>query len=109
MPSQGRLGKHNALVGTLEYTLRIMDEVDIIKIIKRRQGRFQAQRRPGQQEQMDQVHRLITEEYDALLAEIEAARLLTSRDEIAASRSKAERDNETAEAEILGDQGQAGG
>jgi hypothetical protein len=53
-------------------------------------------------EQMDQAARLIAEEYDALLAEIEAVRS-TSRD------SKAERDNETAEAEILGDLGQSGG
>ena len=80
-----------------------MDEIDVIKVIKRRQAKFQAQRRPGPQEQMDPVARLIEEEYDALLAEIEAVRLVES------VRSKAERDNEKAEAEILGDQGQSGG
>jgi hypothetical protein len=78
------------------------DEIDIIKVIKRRQANFQDQLRHGPKEQMDQVARLIAEEYDALLAEIEAVRS-KSRD------SKAERDNETAEAEILGDLGQSGG
>jgi hypothetical protein len=74
-----------------------MDEIDII--IKRRQAKF-----------MDQVARLVAEEYDALLAEIEAVRSVKSRDETAvAVRSKAERVNEAAEAEILGDQGQSGG
>jgi hypothetical protein len=87
-----------------------MDEIDVIKVIKRRQVKFQAQRRPGAQEQMDQVARLIAEEYDALLAEIEAVRLVKSSDETAAAiRSKAESDNEIAEAEILGDLGQSGG
>jgi hypothetical protein len=56
------------------------------------------------------VARLVAEEYDALLAEIEAVRSVKSRDETAvAVRSKAERVNEAAEAEILGDQGQSGG
>jgi hypothetical protein len=50
-----------------------MHEIDIIKVIKRRQAKFQAQRRPGTQEQMYEVARLIAEEYDALLAEIGAA------------------------------------
>jgi hypothetical protein len=87
-----------------------MDEIDVIKVIKRRQAKFQAQRRAGAQEQMDQVDRLIAEEYDALLAEIEALRLVELRDETAAAiRSKAENDNEIAEAEILGDLGQSGG
>jgi len=87
-----------------------MDEIDVIKVIKRRQAKFQAQRRPGAQEQMDQVARLIAEEYDALLAEIESVRLVKSRDETAAANhSQAERDNEAAEAEILGDLGQSGG
>jgi predicted transcriptional regulator len=85
------------------------DEINIIKIIKRRQAKFQDQLRPGPQEQMDEVARLITEEYDALLAEIEAVRS-KSRDETAvAINSKAKRDNEMAEAEILGDLGQLGG
>jgi hypothetical protein len=87
-----------------------MDEIDIIKVIKRRQAKFQAQRRSGPQEQMDQVACLIAEEYDALLAEIQAVRLAQPRDEVAAAvRAKAESDNETAEAEILGDLGQSGG
>ncbi len=46
---------------------------------------------------MDDVARLITEEYDALLAEIEVA---------IANRPEAQRLNNKAEAEILGDQGQ---
>ena len=75
-----------------------MDEIDIIKVIKRRRASFQAQCGRGTQ-QTDQVPRLIAEEYDALLAEIEAAPL----------PSTAESDNEAAEAEILGDQGQSGG
>ena len=84
-------------------------EIDIIKVIKRRQANFQDQLRHGPKEQMDQVARLIAEEYDALLAEIEAIRS-KSRDETAAAiNSRAERDNETAEAEILGDLGQLGG
>jgi hypothetical protein len=85
------------------------DEIDIIKVINRRQAKFQGQLRPGPQEQMDEVARLIAEEYDALLAEIKAVRS-KSRDETAAAiNSKAERHNETAEAEILGDLGQLGG
>jgi len=87
-----------------------MHEIDIIKVIRRRQAKFQTQPRPGTQEQMDQVPRLIAEEYDALLAEIEAARFVKSRDESAAPLpSSAQSDNEAAEAEILGDQGQSGG
>jgi hypothetical protein len=87
-----------------------MHEIDIIKIIERRQAKFQTLRRPGTQEQMDEVARLIAEEYDSLLAEIEAARFVKSRDESATSLpSREESDNEAAEAEILGDQGQSGG
>jgi hypothetical protein len=90
--------------------IEIMDEIDIVKVIRRRQAKFRDQRRPGSQEQMDQVARLIEEEYDALLAEIEAVRIEKSRDKSAAAiRSKAESDNQAAEAEILGDQGQSGG
>ena len=50
-----------------------MDATAVIAIIKRRRAKFQAQRRSGSQEYMDETARLITEEYDALLAEIEAA------------------------------------
>ena len=85
------------------------DEIDIIKVIKRRQAKFQDQLRPGPQEQMDEVARLIAEEYDALLAEIEAARSKSKDETAAAINSKAEHDNEAAEAEILGDLGQLGG
>ena len=49
---------------------------------------------------MDESARLIAEEYDALLAEIEQA---------LANQPEAERKNKEAEAEILGDQGQSGG
>ena len=87
-----------------------MDDIDIIDVIKRRQNKFKDQRRPGPQEQMDHVAGLIEEEYDALLAEIEAVRSVKSRaGSGAATHSKAKSDNETAEAEILGDQGQSGG
>ena len=73
---------------------------DVIAMIKRRQAKFQAQRRSGPQEGMDESARLIAEEYDALLAEIEGA---------IANRPEAERHNKKAEAAILGDQGQSGG
>jgi hypothetical protein len=72
---------------------------DVIAVIKRRQAKFQAQRRSGPQEGMDESARLIAEEYDALLAEIE----------IATNEREAERKNSESEAEILGDQGQSGG
>jgi hypothetical protein len=77
-----------------------MDANDVITIISRRRAKFQAQRRSGPQEGMDETARLIAEEYDALLAEIEVA---------VASRPEAQRQNNRAEAEILGDQGQSGG
>jgi hypothetical protein len=65
-----------------------------------RDNQFQAQRRRGPQEYLDETPRLIAEEYDALLAEIEVA---------VANQPEAERKNREAEAEILGDQGQSGG
>ena len=77
-----------------------VDVSDVIEIIERRRARFQAQRRRGPQEYMDESARLISEEYDILLAEIEV---------VIANRSEAERNNKEAEAEILGDQGQSGG
>jgi hypothetical protein len=77
-----------------------MDANDVITIISRRRAKFQAQRRSGPQEGMDETARLIAEEYDALLAEIEIA---------VANRPEAQRQNNGAEAEILGDQGQSGG
>ncbi len=77
-----------------------MDANDVIAIIKRRQAKFEAQRRSGPQQGMDESARLIAEEYDALLAEIEVA---------LANQPEAERKNREAEAEILGDQGQSGG
>jgi hypothetical protein len=57
-----------------------------------------AQIRP--QEDMDKTARLIAEEYDTLLAEIQVA---------VANEPEAKRKNGDAEAEILGDQGQSGG
>jgi len=78
-----------------------MDANDVIAMIKRRQAKFQAQRRSGSQEGMDESARLIAEEYDALLAEIGVA--------IAANEREAEPKNSESEAEILGDQGQSGG
>ena len=77
-----------------------MNANNVIAIIERRRAKFQAQRRPGPQEGMDETARLITEEYDALLAEIEVA---------VANQPEAERKNRETEAEILGDQGQSGG
>ena len=77
-----------------------MDASDVIAIIERRRAKFQAQRRPGPQEHMDEAARLIAEEYDALLAEIEVA---------IANQPEADRKNREAEAQILGDQGQSGG
>jgi len=76
-----------------------MNQNAVIAIIKRRQARFQAQRRSGPQEGMDETARLIAEEYDALLAEIDVA---------VTNQPEAERKNREAEAEILGDQGQPG-
>ena len=77
-----------------------MSANDVIAIIERRRAKFQAQRRPGSQEGMDESAQLITDEYDVLLAEIEVA---------VANQPEAERKNRKAEAEILGDQGQSGG
>jgi hypothetical protein len=78
-----------------------MDANDIIAVIRRRQAKFQAQRRSGPQEGMDETARLIADEYDVLLAEIEEVDV--------ANQLEAERKNKEAEAEILGDQGQSGG
>ncbi len=77
-----------------------MDANDVIAIISRRRARFQAQLRSGPQAGMDEAARLITEEYDALLAEIAVA---------LANQPEAECKNREAEAQILGDQGQLGG
>jgi len=77
-----------------------MDANVVIAIIERRRAKFQAQRRSGSQEGMDESARLIADEYDVLLAEIEVA---------IANQPEAERKNREAEAEILGDQGQSGG
>jgi len=77
-----------------------MDANDIIAIMRRRPAKFQAQRRSGPQQGMDESARLIAEEYDALLAEIEVA---------VTNQPEAERKDREAEAEILGDQGQSGG
>ena len=77
-----------------------MDANDVIAIIGRRRAKFQAQRRSGAHERVDETARLIAEEYDALLAEIEVA---------FANQPAADRQNKKAEAEILGDQGQSGG
>ena len=78
-----------------------MDADDVIAIIKRRRAKFQAQRRSGPQEDMGEAARLIAEEYDSLLAEIESV--------VVANRPEAERTNKEAESQILGDQGQSGG
>ena len=78
-----------------------MDANDIIAIIRRRQAKFRAQRRSGPQEDMDEAARLIADEYDVLLAEIEEVDV--------ANQFEAERKNKEAEAEILGDQGQLSG
>ena len=77
-----------------------MDANDVVAIIERRRSKFQTQRRPGPQEDMDEVARLIVEEYDALLAEIEVA---------VANQPEAEHLNKKAEAEILWDLVQSGG
>ncbi len=77
-----------------------MNANDVIAIIERRRAKFQAQRRSGAQEGMDESARLITDEYDVLLAEIEVA---------IANQPEEEHKNREAEAEILGDQGQSGG
>jgi hypothetical protein len=77
-----------------------MEANEIIVIINRRRAKFQGQRRSGSQEHMDEAARLIADEYDSLLAEIEIA---------VANESQAERKNKIAEREILGDQGQSGG
>ena len=77
-----------------------MDATEIVAIIKRRQAKFQTQYRPGPQEHMDEVARMIVEEYDSLLAEIASAFARTP---------EAERKNKIAEAEIFGDQGQSSG
>jgi hypothetical protein len=50
-----------------------MEANNVIAMVKRRQAKFQAQRRSGLQEGMDESARMIAEEYDALLAEIEVA------------------------------------
>ena len=71
-----------------------MDAVEVIAIIHCRSAKFQAHRK------MDEAARLVAEEYDALLADIEVA---------LANQPEAERKNQIAEAEILGDQGQSGG
>jgi hypothetical protein len=77
-----------------------VDANEVSAIIERRRAKFQAQRRSGAQQGMDESAQLIADEYDVLLAEIEVA---------IANQPEAERKNRKAEAEILGDQGQSGG
>ena len=71
-----------------------MEASDVIEIIERRRAKFQAQRRPGPQEGMDETARLIAEEYDILLAEIEVA---------LARHPELDRKNVKSEAGILSD------
>jgi hypothetical protein len=50
-----------------------VDTNGVVTIIKRRQAKFQEQRRAGVQKDMDEAARLIAEEYVVLLAEIAAS------------------------------------
>jgi hypothetical protein len=84
-----------------------MDPSDIIQIIRRRQIRCQPSRSASQQP-IDEASRLIVEEYDSLLAEIETLRN-SGGATIIAHEPGNESANQAAEAEILGDQGQSGG
>jgi hypothetical protein len=84
-----------------------MDPNEIIQIIRRRQTRFHPSR-SGSQEPIDESSRLIVEEYDSLLAEIEACQKPGAA-MVPAHDSGGESPNQAAEAEILGDQGQSGG
>ena len=77
-----------------------MDASEVFRIIKQRQATLQVQRSSGPREDIGEATLLIASEYDALVAEIERA---------LANQPEAERKNEKAEAEILGDQGQSGG
>jgi hypothetical protein len=85
-----------------------MDISGIIEIIKRRQSHFRSPRPTAAQEPSDLVSRVMAEEYDSLLAEIETSR---GSGEPASIVSPPQPDtaNQAAEAEILGDQGQSGG
>jgi hypothetical protein len=82
-----------------------MDLSDVIQIIRRRQIRFQPSQ-SSSREPIDEPSRLIVEEYNSLLAEIEAFQKPCGAT-VAANQT--ERANQAAEAEILGDQGQSGG
>ena len=81
-----------------------MDSRTVIDVIKKHRAKFRERCKLRVGAEMNDAARVdfwIAEEYDSLLAEIEAL-------EAAASKSD-ERANEIAESQILGDQGQPGG
>jgi hypothetical protein len=81
-----------------------MESRAVIEVIRRHQAKFRERCRFRTGVEMNDEARVdfwIAEEYDSLLAEIEA---------LEAAKSKLdEQANEIAESEILGDQGQSGG
>ena len=91
-----------------------MDSRAVIDVIKQHQAKFRQRCKSRVGIEMNdemRVNLLIAEEYDSLLAEIEALTVgVPKESEPARAWDKAdERANELAEAQILGDQGQSGG
>lgn len=91
-----------------------MDSRAVIDVIKQYQAKFRERCKSRVGVEMNDEMRanlLIADEYDSLLAEIEALAAGVSKEsEPARAENKAdERANALAEAQILGDQGQSGG
>jgi len=91
-----------------------MDSRAVIDVIKQHQAKFRERSRSRVGVEMTdemRVSRSIAEEYDSLLAEIEALTTEVPKEsEKARVLNRAdERDNALAESQILGDQGQSGG
>jgi hypothetical protein len=91
-----------------------MDSRAVIHVIKQHQVKFRERCKSRVGVEMNdemRVNLLIAEEYDSLLAEIEALTAgVPKESEHALAENKAdERANAFAEAQILGDQGQSGG
>jgi hypothetical protein len=91
-----------------------MDSRAVIEVIRRHQAKFREQCKSRAGVEMNDEMRVdfwIAEEYDSLLAEIEALDAAVPKKVATASagHKSDEQANEMAESQILGDQGQSGG
>jgi hypothetical protein len=89
-----------------------MDSRAVIGVIKQHQAKFRERSRSRVGVEMTdevRVSRSIAEEYDSLLAEIEALMAPKENEKARVLNRVDERTNAVAESQILGDQGQSGG